>query len=470
MAFQVGETAGGYQVTGVAGDVYQVLNTAAGRVEAMRVVPPDAAARLEATIAALAEFEHPGIAALYAVASAGDELVLTSEFVEGPTLADGPIPARAVAAYVSQALQALAGAHERGLAHGDIKPANIAVTPDGQVKLLNFGVSKAGTALDDICATGAMLRELLGSEAAAGDVNEIIQAATDADPANRFQSANAFRAALDSVAGALAAPVIEAAPVEPQPVAAAVAAPTKQSSSHRGLWMALGAVVALAAIAVAAVQGPKWYRAMAGGPSADGAPAADVAQTPEATPAPGRKPLVAEPAPAAVPETPAPVVEASAPAAEPAAPAPAAAAPEAPRAAAPARAARRAVSAAPAASAAAPVERAAPVEQAAPVQPAAPAAPAAAAVDNAALDDLRERVTHIGSRAQSLSSTLMNLEQQQKAQGLGLRGDMSLSWKRMENFLDEAEAAIKNGDAARAKTKLDQAEREADKLDKFLGH
>jgi len=96
--------------------------------------------------------------------------------------------------------------------------------------------------------------------------------------------------------------------------------------------------------------------------------------------------------------------------------------------------------------------------------------PAAPAVDTAALDAARDRLGDLAPRANSLNSALKNLEHQQQSLGVGLRTDISTSWKRMEQLLDDSEAAIKNGDAGRAKMKLDQAERELDKLDKFLGH
>jgi hypothetical protein len=116
-----------------------------------------------------------------------------------------------------------------------------------------------------------------------------------------------------------------------------------------------------------------------------------------------------------------------------------------------------------------PPEPAARQPAAAPQEAAAPAQ-RAPAVDPAVLEQLRDRLGAIGSRANALRGTLENLQQQQRAQGVGLRTDMAASWKHMEYLLDEAEAALKAGDAVRARKNLDQAEREADRLDKFLGH
>jgi hypothetical protein len=76
----------------------------------------------------------------------------------------------------------------------------------------------------------------------------------------------------------------------------------------------------------------------------------------------------------------------------------------------------------------------------------------------------------LAARSNAVRGTLQNLEQQQRSMGVGLRGDISASWKRMEFLLDEAEAALKRQDLAAAKRNLDNAERETDKLEQFLGH
>jgi capsule polysaccharide export protein KpsE/RkpR len=75
----------------------------------------------------------------------------------------------------------------------------------------------------------------------------------------------------------------------------------------------------------------------------------------------------------------------------------------------------------------------------------------------------------LAARANAVRGTLQNLEQQQRSMGVGLRGDISASWKRMEFLLDEAEAALKRQDLAAARRNLENAERETDKLEQFLG-
>jgi hypothetical protein len=75
----------------------------------------------------------------------------------------------------------------------------------------------------------------------------------------------------------------------------------------------------------------------------------------------------------------------------------------------------------------------------------------------------------LGSRANSARATLTRMKEQQARQGLGLRGDITSAEQRMENFLDDAQDAIKGGDLERAKKSLTNAEREIDRLDGFLG-
>ncbi len=330
-------------------------------------------------------------------------------------------------------------------------------------------------------------------------LNEIILTAIQKEASKRFRTAQAFRAALEDVARSMGAPVpaspaaaqpaaqppraaapppqpppqgapprvpppqaplpMGAGPAFPPPIVPAPAGPAR--SGHRGLWMALGAVVVLAVIAVAALQLPRILKTHAGGaPATQDAPAAQA-------PAPVTTPEAASPQAAPAPEasTPAPAAAQPAvgavPAPVPARPAAAAFTP---------RAAPKALKAvaAPAAAEPAPGPAQASPRSAPPPQEAAQSAPPAA--NDAALEELQDRMGVIGPRANALRSSLKNLENEQRAQGVGMRSDISAAWKRMEYLLDEAEAALKNGDAARARKNLDAAEREADKLDKFLGH
>ena len=120
--------------------------------------------------------------------------------------------------------------------------------------------------------------------------------------------------------------------------------------------------------------------------------------------------------------------------------------------------------------AAAPVKRT--QVQAQPATIAAPAAPAPAppppAPDEAALNELQERMILMATRIAAVNGGLENLTRDQSRMGLSLRGDMSSAHRTMEFRMDEAEAAIRSGDAASAKKNLDVAERELEKLERFL--
>ena len=95
----------------------------------------------------LATLNHPRIAQIYGFEEAGETACLVLELVEGETLADelkrGPIPLERALQIAQQITEALEAAHEREIIHRDLKPANIKITPDGNVKVLDFGLAKA---------------------------------------------------------------------------------------------------------------------------------------------------------------------------------------------------------------------------------------------------------------------------------------------------------------------------------------
>ena len=89
---------------------------------------------------------HPNICTLYDVGPN----YLVMELIEGPTLAErieeGPIPLEEALAIAKQIADALEAAHEKSIVHRDLKPANVKIRPDGSVKVLDFGLAKAGGA------------------------------------------------------------------------------------------------------------------------------------------------------------------------------------------------------------------------------------------------------------------------------------------------------------------------------------
>ena len=272
------------------GKVYKVRNTITDRIEALKIVLPDLAGKKEVAdrflreIKLLASLHHPNIASLYTALTIGNQLVMVMEFVEGSPvsvlLEKGPIPPVQAVDYIDQTLAALSYAHSQHIIHRDIKPGNMMVTPQGVVKLMDFGIARSseepgltatgaslgslpymspeqimGSAVDgraDLYSVGVSLYEMVtGRRPFEADsqysvmtahlqkpptppvqiqpglpatLNEIILMALAKDPGGRFQTADAFRNALKAVAGSLgvsssaAASVSERKPAAPVPV------------------------------------------------------------------------------------------------------------------------------------------------------------------------------------------------------------------------------------------------------------
>ena len=134
------------------GEVYRAYDTKLHRAVAIKVLPdsfarhPDRLARFEEEARALAALNHPHIAAIYGLEESAGIAALVLELVEGPTLAErlaaGPVAFDEVVWITRQLAEGLEAAHERGIVHRDLKPANIKITPDGTVKILDFGLAK----------------------------------------------------------------------------------------------------------------------------------------------------------------------------------------------------------------------------------------------------------------------------------------------------------------------------------------
>jgi serine/threonine protein kinase/Tol biopolymer transport system component len=154
----IGQQIGTYKVVsllgaGGMGEVYRARDTKLGRDVAIKVLPakftadPDRSSRFEREARMLATLNHPHIGAIYGFENAGLISALVLELVEGPTLADrvakGPLPPAEALSIARDVAEALEAAHEKGIIHRDLKPANIKITPDGLVKVLDFGLAKA---------------------------------------------------------------------------------------------------------------------------------------------------------------------------------------------------------------------------------------------------------------------------------------------------------------------------------------
>ena len=135
------------------GEVYRAYDTKLRRSVALKVLPdsfaadPDRRIRFEEEAQALAALNHPHIGAIYGIEDSGDVAALVLELVDGVTLAErlavGPLPFEEITTIARQLADGLEAAHERGIVHRDFKPANIKITTDGTVKILDFGLAKA---------------------------------------------------------------------------------------------------------------------------------------------------------------------------------------------------------------------------------------------------------------------------------------------------------------------------------------
>jgi serine/threonine-protein kinase len=296
MAIQLGQTVGDYEVIDLIesskkGVTYKVRNVLVQRFEALRILPkalqddPEKVTRFLREAKVHARISHPNIVTFYHATQVGGQLVMTTELVEGTTLAErlelGPLPVAEALKYVGQVLSALTQAHALGVAHRDITPANIILTPDGNVKLTGFSLAKAttdpqltqpGTVLGcldyispeqirglgevdgraDIYSLGVVLYEAVTGRrpfdqksqfevmlahvntlppapsivnpAVPAELSEIILTAMAKDPAARFQTAEAFRQRLDRLSSA-PGPARAAAPAPVETPAQPPAAP-----------------------------------------------------------------------------------------------------------------------------------------------------------------------------------------------------------------------------------------------------
>jgi serine/threonine protein kinase len=154
----VGRQLGPYQIlsfldAGGMGEVYQAHDTKLGRNVALKVLPaafvhdPDRLSRFQREARMLAALNHPNIATIYGLEQSEGVHYLVMELVLGQTLAErlraGPLAVEEALRICSGIAEALEAAHEKGVIHRDLKPANVKVTPEGKVKVLDFGLAKA---------------------------------------------------------------------------------------------------------------------------------------------------------------------------------------------------------------------------------------------------------------------------------------------------------------------------------------
>ncbi len=525
MSLEPGARIGDYEVLSVLGaggmgQVYKVRNVISDRLEAIKVLlpnlteNPEVAERFLREIKVQAAMTHPNIASLHTAMRVDNQLLMVMEYVEGHTIdgymQQGRIPIQHAIGYMAQVLSALSYAHKLGVVHRDIKPANMMITPQGVVKLMDFGIAllaqdrkltQAGQNVgslyymspeqingapnvdgrSDLYSLGVSLYQMLtGKRPFDGDsdfkimaahlqhtpvppieidpdlpaaLNEVIMLAIARDPDKRFQSADAMLSALTSLnaqsqpAAAAAVPVAKT-PARPQP------GPQPAAGSKRGLYMLVGSVATVAVLVVAAMQLPKYFGAKAGESQITSQPTAIMEQQQPAEP----RPSEASQPPAATTPDAQPAVQTR--------PRNPAQMQQQPREQPPRREPERAVIAPPVVQ---PENNPPPVVQ----QPAQQQPPQPNADDALRRQRLVQRessrLSQMEPRAGAVQSSLKRLQDQQARSGLGLRGDMAAASQRLEIQLNSASKAINDGDAAVAARHLDMAERALEMLEKFLG-
>ncbi|HSB36829.1 MAG TPA: serine/threonine-protein kinase, partial [Thermoanaerobaculia bacterium] len=158
MPISPGTRIGPYEISdalgaGGMGEVWRARDTRLGREVAIKVLPDAFAddreriARFQREAQLLAAFNHPNIAAIHSFESVGGVRLLVMELVPGQTiremLEEGPLPLPRALDLARDVAEALGAAHAKGILHRDLKPSNVKVTPEGKVKLLDFGLAKA---------------------------------------------------------------------------------------------------------------------------------------------------------------------------------------------------------------------------------------------------------------------------------------------------------------------------------------
>jgi len=174
----IGKTLSHYKVLekigqGGMGEVYRAEDTNLSREVAIKVLPeqftkdPQRLARFEREAKLLAQLNHPNIAAIYGLEEADGVRFLALELVPGETLqervAKGPLPVEEALEVCRQIAEGVEAAHAKGVIHRDLKPANVKVTPEGKVKILDFGLAKAfeeETPVADISQSPTLTEEM----------------------------------------------------------------------------------------------------------------------------------------------------------------------------------------------------------------------------------------------------------------------------------------------------------------------
>ena len=536
MNLEAGQQVGDYQILGLLGGggmgkVYKVQNVLSGRIEAMKVLlenlrdNPEVLDRFLREIRVVAALEHPNIAALRTAQRLGHQILMIMELVEGVTIHNlvrqGRIPRRDAVRYMIEVLSALSYAHKQGVVHRDVKPANMMLNPQGQIKLMDFGIARlvsdrqmtrtgltlgsifymspeqisGGTvdARSDIYSCGISLYEMAtGKRPFEGDsdfaimaahveqtpvppiqvdpslpreLNQVILMAIEKDPARRFQSADAMKNALERILLTLE-PTAAGPPARPAAVAAqpAAAQPTAAQAAPAPAPQAAGSRRGLYILAGSLLTLFVLVVAAIQLPfwrKTEAVPGGAQPPAQEVAPETSTPPPAVEPVQEPAPAQPERVQETVK-------PAPAKGMP--PTKAPPARAERDLMLSEPAA-VQPQITSPPPVQQpAASVgDPGELAYPAQKTANQNPARETRRRLLEMATRVGAVRSSIDNLRRSQAQMGVGLRGDIVATEQRLLLSMDEAEADLKAGNVDDARQHLDEAELSLRSLEKFFG-
>jgi serine/threonine-protein kinase len=210
---------------------------------AVKLLPPDLVPdesvrkRLRKEAQALSKLNHPNIEILFELGSKDGAEFLVVEYVPGVTLSDrlaeGPLPEREIARLSVQLANGLAAAHSQGVVHCDLKPGNLRITPDGRLKILDFGIAKSLRVTRESSKYDVTTESATGDQAVAGTLPYMAPEQLRSEPADArsdlysagavlYEMATGQRAFRDGVAPRLTDAILHQAAVPPRAVNARI--------------------------------------------------------------------------------------------------------------------------------------------------------------------------------------------------------------------------------------------------------
>ena len=244
----IGQTLGHYRIlekigAGGMGEVYRARDERLGRDVAVKVLPPNLVPdesvrkRLRKEAQALSKLNHPNIEILFELGSKDGAEFLVVEYVPGVTLSDrlaqGPLPEREIARLGVQLANGLAAAHSQGVVHCDLKPSNLRITPDGRLKILDFGIAKSLRVTRESSKYDVTTESTTGDQAVAGTLPYMAPEQLRSEPADArsdlysagavlYEMATGQRAFRDGVAPRLTDAILHQPAVPPRAVNARI--------------------------------------------------------------------------------------------------------------------------------------------------------------------------------------------------------------------------------------------------------